>query len=148
MTTSTVELRRIFVDTSAWLALANRKDQVHAAAVAFHQTLANARRFTTWGIIAETYTWLRFHIGYQAAARWLHETAALEGRGLLQIIYPEPAMEPSVHRNLARFPDQDLSYVDAFSLAAVESRGRVDAIFAFDHHLMLSGLPVLPGPLI
>ncbi|MGI8826809.1 MAG: type II toxin-antitoxin system VapC family toxin [Chloroflexota bacterium] len=145
-TTSTAELRRVFVDTSAWLALVNRKDRFHEAAAMFHRNEAGARRVATWGILSETYTWLRYHIGYPAAERWLYETAALEARGLIEVIYPDPSTEPSVRRILARFADQDLSYVDAFSLVVAESHRGIDAIFAFDHHLSLSGLPVLPGP--
>jgi predicted nucleic acid-binding protein len=56
-------------------------------------------------------------------------------------------MEMGIRRNLSRFQDQDLSYVDALSLYVVQSRGDIDAIFAFDHHLALAGLPVFPGPL-
>jgi len=37
--------------------------------------------------------------------------------------------------------------VDAFSIALIQSRPEIDAVFAFDHHMNLAGLPVLPGPL-
>lgn len=139
------EWHRVLVDTSAWLALANRNDSHHQAATAFHRGLRRAQRVTSWGILSETYTWLRYHTGYPAAERWLLETSALDAQGLIEVVYPGPATEPSVRRVLARFADQDLSYVDAFSLVVAESRRNVDAIFAFDHHLGLSGLPVLPG---
>jgi predicted nucleic acid-binding protein len=56
-------------------------------------------------------------------------------------------MEVEIRRNLSRFPDQELSYVDALSLHIVQSRRDFDAIFAFDHHLALAGIPVFPGPL-
>ncbi len=134
------------VDTSAWLALVNRNDRYHRAAVAAHRDLTSSRRVTTWGILSETYPWLRYHVGYPAAERWLYETAALEARGLIEVIYPDPTMEPSVRRTLARFSDQDLSYVDAFSLVVADSHRDIDAIFAFDHHLSFSGLPLIPGP--
>ena len=136
---------QVFVDTSAWLALFNRNDTYHGDAVAAHRDLAEARRVTSWGIVAETYTWLRYHIGYQAGDRWLREAAALEERGVLHVIYPNPGSEASVRRALARFADQDLSYVDAFTLVTVEFHSRIDAIFAFDHHLALAGLPMVPG---
>ncbi len=114
--------------------------------MAFHRDLAGVGLVTSWGILAEPYTWLRYHVGYPAAERWLYETAALEARGLIEVIYPDPATEPTVRRILARFADQDLSYVDALSLAIAESYRAIDAIFAFDHHLSLTGLPTLPGP--
>jgi predicted nucleic acid-binding protein len=46
---------------------------------------------------------------------------------------------------IGRFHDQKLSYVDAFSIALIQSRPDIDAVFAFDHHMALAGLPVLPG---
>jgi predicted nucleic acid-binding protein len=56
-------------------------------------------------------------------------------------------MEVGVRRVMDRFHDQTLSYVDAFSIALAQSRPDIDAIFAFDHHMIFAGLPVLPGPL-
>lgn len=143
-----VGLRGIFVDTSAWLTLINRNDRYHEAAVQFHRSLApSVSRLTTWGILAETYTWLRYHEGYRQAERWMHESAALQSRGALDVVYPTAATETEIHRYLSRFADQDLSYVDALSLYVVQARGDIDAIFAFDRHMVLAGKPVLPGPM-
>ena len=142
------DLRRIFVDTSAWLSLMNNKDRYHNDAVMFHRGVdPHAVRMTTWGIVAETYTWLRYHLGARHAQTWLQEETTLQTRRLLDVTYPTALMELGIHRNLSRFADQDLSYVDALSLYIVETHGDIDAIFAFDHHLALTGKPVLPGPL-
>lgn len=140
------EIRRIFVDTSGWLALVNRDERRHTAAVEFHRGLTGGvSRVTSWGIVAETYTWLRYHTGYRSAERWLHEEAGLQERGVLEVVYPTASMESGIQRTLSRFADQDLSYVDACSLHIVQARGDIDAIFAFDHHLSLYGAAVLPG---
>lgn len=130
------------------MTLFNRNERYHEAALRFHASLSStALRVTTWGIIAETYTWLRYHGSHREAEQWLHEEAALLNWGVLEVVFPTPATELGIHRNLSRFADQDLSYVDAFSLYVVQSRRDIDAIFAFDHHLALAGLPVFPGPL-
>ena len=45
-----------------------------------------------------------------------------------------------------RYHDQKLSYVKTFSpLRLIQSRPDIDAIFAFDHHMALASIPVLPG---
>lgn len=140
------EIRRIFVDTSAWLALINRDERRHEAAVTFQRSLAEGVAWvTSWGIVSETYTWLRYHTGYRSAERWLHEHAGLTERGILEVVYPTVGMESGIRRTLSRFADQDLSYVDACSLNVVQSREDIDAVFAFDHHLSLYGASVLPG---
>src|SRR5947209_1208747 len=129
MTISTSEIRRIFVDSSAWIDLMNKSEHNHSEAVTFHKSLASTTyRITTWGIVSETYTWIRYHIGGREALRWLALKEMLERQGLLQIVYPEPEMEIGVKKIIERFHDQKLSYVDAFSIALVKARPDIDAI--------------------
>lgn len=148
MTTSIAEIQRVFVDSSAWIDLMNKNERHHAAAVAFHKSLnPMTLRITSWGIVSETFTWIRYHIGSREASRWLALKESLEQQGFLQVVFPASQMEIGVRKVIDRFHDQDLSYVDAFSIALIQSRPDIDAIFAFDHHMALTGLPVLPGSL-
>ena len=146
--TSTADIQRVFVDSSAWIDLMNRKERHHAAAIEFHKSLnPMTLRITSWGIVSETFTWIHYHIGNREASRWIVLKESLEHQGFLQIVFPNPEMEVGVRKVIDRFYDQALSYVDAFSIALIQSRPDIDAIFAFDHHMTLAGLPVLPGPL-
>src|SRR5258708_38882649 len=146
MTTSIADIKRVFMDTSAWIDRMNSHERHHAAAVAFHKSLDPMKlRITTWGIVSETFTWIRYHIGYREASRWLSLKDALENQGFLQVVYPDSQIELGVRKVIDRFPDQQLSYVDAFSIALIQSRPDIDVIFAFDHHMTVAGLPVLPG---
>jgi uncharacterized protein len=148
MTTYTKDIRCVFIDTSAWIDLMNKKERHHAAANTFQRSLAPMTlRITTWGIVSETFTWIRYHIGSREALRWLILKESLEHQGFLQVVFPDPQMEERVRKVIDRFQDQSLSYVDAFSIALIQSRPEIDAVFAFDHHMILAGLPVLPGPL-
>ncbi len=148
MTISTTSIRRIFVDSSAWINLINKKERHYADAVAFHKSLNPLTlRITSWGIVSETFTWLRYHIGYQEASRWLMLKESLEQQGFLQAVFPDAQMEVEVRKVIDRFQDQDISYIDAFTIALVRSRSDIDAVFAFDHHMAFAGLPVFPGPL-
>ena len=140
------DIRRVFIDTSAWIDLMNSNERHHLAAVTFHKSLAPMTlRITSWGMVSETYTWIRYHIGEREASRWLDVKDAMENQGFLQIIYPDPQMEAGVRKVIGRYYDQKLSYVDAFSIALIQSRPDIDAVFAFDHHMTLAGIPVLPG---
>ncbi len=40
MTTSTNDIRCVFIDTSAWIDLMNKKERHHAAAITFQRSLA------------------------------------------------------------------------------------------------------------
>jgi len=146
MTTSIADIKRVFIDTSAWIDLMNSNERHHAAAVKFHKSLSPMTlRITSWGIVSETFTWIRYHIGYREASRWLTLKDSLENQGFLQVVYPDHQMEAGVRKVISRFHDQQLSYVDAFSLALIQSRPDIDAIFAFDYHMSLAGIAVLPG---
>lgn len=144
--TSMADIKRVFIDTSAWIDLMNSNERHHTAAVTFHKSLAPMTlRITNWGIVSETFTWIRYHIGDREAARWLTVKDAMENQGFLQIIYPDLQMEVGVRKVIGRYHDQKLSYVDAFSIALIQSRPDIDAIFAFDHYMTPAGIPVLPG---
>lgn len=146
MMTSIADIKRVFIDTSAWIDLMNSNERHHIAAVNFHKSLTPMTlRITTWGIVSETYTWIRYYIGYREAYRWLTLKDSLEDQAFLQVVCPDHQMEIGVRKVISRFQDQQLSYVDAFSLALIQSRPDIDAIFAFDHHMSLAGIPVLPG---
>jgi len=148
MTTSMADIKRVFIDTSAWIDLMNSNERHHTAAVTFHKSLAPMTlRITSWGIVSETFTWIRYHIGDREASRWLTVKDSLENQGFLQVIYPDSQMEAGVRKVIGRYHDQKLSYVDAFTIALIQSRPDIDAVFAFDHHLTLAGIPVLPGSL-
>jgi predicted nucleic acid-binding protein len=142
------DIHQVFVDSSAWISLMNKNERHHTDAVTFHKSLnPMTLRVTSWGIVSETFTWIRYHIGIREASQWLNLKESLEHQGFLQVVFPDPQMEVRVRKIIDRFHDQTLSYVDAFSIGLVQSRPDIDAIFAFDHHMIFAGLPVLPGPL-
>ncbi len=146
--TSISDIRRVFVDTSAWIELIDKNSLHHSHALFFHTNLnPMALRITSWGVISETFTWIRYRTGHRDATSWLAMKDELEDRGYLQVVFPDPPMESRVRRIIARFHDQKLSYVDAFSIALIQSRPDIDAVFAFDHHLALAGIPLLPDPI-
>ena len=75
------DIRRVFIDTSAWIDLMNSNERHHIAAVTFHKSLAPMTlRITSWGIVSETCTWIRYHIGEREASRWLDVKDAMENR--------------------------------------------------------------------
>lgn len=146
--TSTSDFRCLFVDSSAWLALMNAGDAHHDRAIGLHESIRQpARYLTSLGIVAETYTWIRYHIGADAASRWISLKDGLIRSRVLEIVFPEPADLPATEAILLKFSDQRLSFVDAFSILAVRARPEVDGIFAFDRHLSLAGRPVVPASL-
>ena len=68
-------MRRLFVDTSAYFALTDKRDENHEAAAHFIHQLIRERTelLTTNYIVAETHTLLLNRIGYTAALQVVEE---------------------------------------------------------------------------
>ena len=64
---------KVFLDTGAFLALADADDQYHSAAVPVYTELlqTKAQLFTSNFILSETYTLIRFKVGHQAAIEFI-----------------------------------------------------------------------------
>lgn len=126
---------RVFVDTSAILALRNASDVSHTKARTAFQRLvaATASLITTSYVLCETYALLHSRLGRAEVAafreafaplldvRWVDEDLHERGLDLL-------------HKSRLR----GLSLVDAVSFAAMRE-ARVATAFAFDRHFEAQG---------
>jgi predicted nucleic acid-binding protein len=133
------------MDTGAFVALLNQDDALHEEAKKFYQTLpATVRRATTQAVVSECYTLFRYRFGTSTAYRWLDYLEKARSANHIRLLYNDERDGQRAEEFLRRFDDQALSYTDALTLAAAE-RYKARAIFGFDHHLALTGFPLLPG---
>src|SRR5437763_6006927 len=111
----------IFIDTSAWAALANRRDPHHAIAVGFYPELV--RRWPVWVttnlVVAECYTLVRARSTYEIAMEFLSQ---LDVSLRLRKVYSHTMLEVRAEDILRRYKDQDFSYVDAVSFVVMQQR--------------------------
>jgi len=134
--------RRVFVDTSAYIALADKNDANHLAATTIYPRLTAERQyylFTTNFILSETYAWVLTRLSREVAI------AVLEG----VIQSPATTIERVSAKDEARawhiittYTDKNFSLVDAMSFAVME-RLHIQDAFAFDRHFTQYGLTVL-----
>src|SRR5437773_463004 len=104
--------RTIFIDTGAWLALADVDDPFHTDAVAFYdRDLRQRSHFVTTNLVcAEAYTLIPRRSGHSAAMSFL---AVIRDSTLLEKVYADAALEAQAAVILGRYNDQNFSYVDA-----------------------------------
>lgn len=128
---------RLFVDTGAWVAIIDPDDQYHKPASAYYRRVFTSRvRFVTTNlVVAETYTLLRRRLGHKMAVRFLE---LLRASPRLLKVQSTPELEASAEDILRKYDDQELSYVDAVSFAAMTDQG-LQMAFAFDHHFEMMG---------
>lgn len=133
----------IFVDASAWVALAITRDKYHQSArQVFPQLLRDyAVLATTNLVVAEAYILIR-RIGHHSAAmRFLQ---AIRESRRIEKVYSDPQLEGEAEEILQRYHEQDLSLADAVSFALMHRRG-IEEAFAFDRHFTLAGFNCVPS---
>ena len=116
----------MFVDSSAIVALVDRDDASHEAAVAAYQELvaADYKFFTTNYALAETFDLLQAGLGSDVARQWLRDS-------LLTVYHADEQDLAKARRMIARAGNRRLSLTDAIGLAVMERLGVTDA-FAVD----------------
>ena len=120
-----------FVDSSALIALVDRDDASHAAAVdAYRGLVADGYKlFTTNYVVAETFDLLRAGLGLAVAQRWLRDSR-------LAVYHADEQDEAKARRLVLRASEQrSLSLTDAVSLVVMDRLGVADA-FAVDQHFL------------
>lgn len=130
------------MDTSAFVALRNRRELEHETARSALRQLVSekAKLFTSNYVFAETYTALLVRVGHHEAVAW---GRAFRDGQQIELIRVEEAIEDDAWSIIERHADKAWSYVDATSFALMEREGSAEA-FAFDHHFAQRGLTVIP----
>lgn len=121
---------RLFVDTGAFYALADRSDRHHPAARAAWLESALVDEFlTTDHVIVETWLLLRARLGRPAAMRWWDALV----RGAVTVVGVASRDFARAREIVEGWSDQTFSLIDCTSFAVLERLG-LDRAFAFDSH--------------
>lgn len=136
-------MRRVFVDTSAFVALRNKSEREHASARRALADLVDRRvaLFTSNFVFSETYTALLVRVGRAEAVEWgrrFHAGSAIE------LVRVDEEIEEEAWSILEQREDKRWSHVDATSFALMSREG-VDEAFALDANFAQRGLRVRPA---
>ncbi len=135
----------IFVDTSAFLALVNEKDNNHTAAAHFLEDIQNGRIkirkiITSDYVIDETLTRIRYAVGQKEAVQWGKDILAsnvvekLEvGRELFELAW----------ELFQTYDDKKLSFTDCTCFAIMKKKS-IEKAFSFDGDFERMGFILLP----
>jgi predicted nucleic acid-binding protein len=135
----------LFVDTSAFIALADKKDKNHSPAALLLKSLSRARRplITSTHIADEVVTLLRMRIGHAVAVR--AGDAILDSTWCRMLEIDAPLRE-SAWRLFKRYDDQTFSFTDCTSFAVMAALNMSEA-FTFDRRdFGAAGFTALPSP--
>jgi len=141
---------RVFVDASAFIALAAHKDESHQRAIGIYDVLTTGRAqlFTTNHIVDEVCTWLLWDrtMGHTRAVqlgtfiqnswsphRGNEPDGVFAAPGQMALVYTTPEIERTAWDILARYDTAGFSFTDCVSFAAMQSLG-IRKAFTFDKH--------------
>jgi len=132
----------VFVDTSAWFALADKDDSHHKeAASSYPSIFKNHKTLVTSNlVIAETYIVLLKELRHKAAIEFLERIKA--SPRILKMCSNEN-IEAEAEGILAKYMDQDFSYTDAVSFVIMK-RQKIKKAFCFDKHFVTAGFTNIP----
>jgi predicted nucleic acid-binding protein len=135
---------RVFCDTSYFYACADPGDGHHRAAIALTGDAANRRTelWTTWDVVSETITLLRYRHSAAAAIGFLD--AVKPGLHIAEYGVDVRVEAEQVFRQRSR--DHRLSLCDAISFVVVTTLLDGLPCLAFDEDFRRLGLTVIPIP--
>jgi len=118
----------IFVDTSFWAAVRNRRDDHHPGAVSLLQRYGSEPFVTTNHVRGETWTLLRRRVGHASAVDFLN---GIQRSPRVQIVFFGPDIEEDAVRWLRRHDERAYSFVDATSFLVMRDLKIAD-VLSFD----------------
>lgn len=139
-------MKRVFVDTGAWIAAIERGDRHHDAAAAHLENLVRRRTplMTTNYVVSETATRLRYDSGLPTALKFREQLVRASTGGRIAIEWIDESAQEAGWAILERYADVGLSMTDATS-AAVARANKVSTVFGFDADFRALGFDVQPA---
>lgn len=130
-----------FVDSGAWIALYNRRDQHHADAIGTFRFLEQQRtRFlTTDYVLDETITRLRYDVSHLAAVAFLDYIQEAQELGIVTVATVDGESFQESEGLFRQYSSEKLSFTDCTSFVVCQKYG-VSAAFAFDRHFPIMGI--------
>jgi predicted nucleic acid-binding protein len=126
----------IFVDSWAWIALADKSDPYHRKAKAQHKKFVRARQpyVTSDYVLGETITYLYDALGAASAQGFINTLLAAIDAGDYVQAHVSPLQFRRAWQLRQKYQDKpDISFVDFTSMVVMQDLGMVD-IFTGDAH--------------
>lgn len=136
---------RLFLDTTALVAMEDQDDASHQRAIDFRQKIARSetpfrKLYTSNYVIDETLTLLRIHCGHSVAVGF---RKTLEASKLVTVFWITEPLESDAWKIFEKQMDKDYSFTDCSSFALMEAEA-IRNVFAFDRHFTQYGFSLVP----
>jgi hypothetical protein len=136
---------KVFIDSSAWIALVKRNDINHRKASDYFKTLIkdNALLITSNYVITESVNRILYDLDHDKAVKFLELIEEARNKNFLKITRVDEKIDAQAIDLFKKYADQKISIVDMTSFYICKSLG-VDKVFSFDRHFKVLGQMVAP----
>jgi len=140
-------MKKLFIDTGAWIALNNKKDEHHQDAVKANKDFLDSGYLyvTSNYVLDETYTLLRLDVGHKRAVEFGYEIKELHRKKKINVFDVNQVILDKAWKIFEKFSDKDFSFTDCSSFAVMEIL-KINEAFSFDKHFEQYGFIRLPVP--
>lgn len=138
-------MKPLFLDTSAFVALADKRDRHHARSRRFLRELARSRRplITSTYVADEVITLVRMRIGHAPA---VEVGEAILSSRWCRLFEVDEGLRATAWNLFVRYGDHEFSFTDCTSFALMGSLGLGEA-FTFDRRdFAAAGFSAVPPP--
>ena len=127
---------KVFIDTGAFHALANKSDSLHELVVAVYQDIVdrNAALYTSNYVIDETVTLIRARVSHKAAVVFMN-SFDLSRIKLLRVTDVD---ERSAKQIFITYKDKEFSFTDCTSFSLIDKHD-INATLSLDKHFSQYG---------
>lgn len=139
-------MKLLFVDTGAFAAMADSRDDRHKSAAAFGASVSKQYRLlTTNYVLDELYTLLLMNAGYRSTLAFKQRLDLLTQAKVLRVVWISEGIADLAWTTFERFNTDKLwSFTDCTSFAVMQEFGLTEA-FTFDRHFAQMGFTVYPS---
>ena len=134
--------RKFFVDTGAFLALANQADQYHESAKKYLDELLASKPLlvTSNFVLDETYTRIRRKSGLKSAIAFGEN---IQASRQIKVFSIDRGIDKKAWEIFKQYDDHLFSYTDCTSFALMRFQ-KISHVFAFDNDFRIMGFTVCP----
>jgi len=132
-------MRRIFADTSYWMALVNPRDQIHQKALSVSRHLSSESLLTTEMVLVEVLNSFSDSLYREAVGRMVTSLRQDEN---LTIVPQTPAQFKSALQRYQQAADKNWSLTDCASFEVMEVEN-IEAALTHDRHFVQAGFEAL-----
>lgn len=131
---------KVFVDTSAWLAINDRNDQYHNKAVIKSLEIKKQKieLISSEYIFDESLTLIRYRISHRAAVTFGNSLLNSSIVKIIDIINEDRLKAWEIFK---KYEDKELSFTDCISFVLMKKL-RIEKVFTFDEHFKQIGFDI------